>query len=85
MNDQLKAKLKQYGTLSASLLVVGTKVARSQVLYTDLDPDVVVGANGFLALDLDQDSSNDMNLEQTNYKYYYYYYNSVSAPCPTIK
>ena len=74
---QFSEKVKQYGMLSAGILIAGAKVGKTQILYTDLVPDVVVGMNGTINIDLDQDGTNDLSLDQ--YNDYYYYYTRVLA------
>ena len=76
--SELNAKLKQYGALSAGLIIAGVKVGKTQILYTDVAPDAVVTTNGSIAIDLDQNATDDLDLEQYFY-YYYSTYNSVVA------
>ncbi len=72
----MNPKLRQYSALTAGVLLAGTKVAKSQIKYFDVDPDAVINQNQFIDIDLDQDGFSDLTLEQ--YYYYYYYYGYYS-------
>ncbi|HMX04159.1 MAG TPA: T9SS type A sorting domain-containing protein [Chitinophagales bacterium] len=55
-----KFSLLQYSTAAAALL--GVTAASSQVVYTDIDPDVVLDEpNEMFGIDLDDDGLNDFN------------------------
>ena len=76
--SELKKKLKSYAALSAGILIAGTKVVKSQIKYTDVNPDNKVRGNSF-ALDLDQDGNNDMVMAQYYYQSYYYDYVTMTT------
>ena len=46
-----KEKLAQYITMSAAFLAANAEKADAQIMYTDVNPDIVI-QNGFFNLDL---------------------------------
>jgi len=62
----IDTKFKKYAMLTAGVAIAGTKVAKAQVRYTDVNPDQTMDSSGYF-VDLDQNGSNDFRL----YNYYY--------------
>ncbi len=58
-----KEKLAQYITMSAAFLAANAEKADAQIMYTDVNPDIVI-QNGFFNLDLNNDGVADFKLEQ---------------------
>ncbi len=57
-----KFSLKEYSTL-ASVILIGGKFSIGQVIYTDLEPDIILDEGNFY-IDLDDNSINDFNFEK---------------------
>src|ERR1044071_81070 len=68
-NSTLLKKLKQYSALVGPALVTAG-VANAQILYTDIDPDVVIapdaGMRDAIALDLNADGTADYEFTAGN-------------------
>ncbi len=60
--DSFEKKLAGYLTLSAAYLAAHPVDANAQILYTDVNPDVVIH-NSFFNLDLNNDGVNDYKLQ----------------------
>ncbi|MBK9556443.1 MAG: hypothetical protein IPO47_11535 [Bacteroidetes bacterium] len=64
-----KFSLLQYSTAAVSLL--GVTSASSQVVYTDIDPDVVLDEpDEIFGIDLDDDGLNDFNFFNESFTTY---------------
>ena len=57
-----KFSLKEYSTLAGVILTCG-KLSMGQVIYTDLEPDIILDA-GNLYIDLDDNLINDFNFKK---------------------
>lgn len=72
-NPKLLKKLKEYSALSGSLVAI-SGLANAQVVYTDIDPDVVLSSDGDqYQLDLENNGIFDYVFQTTNPNSGYYY------------
>ena len=69
-NSNQKTQLQKYSAFAVAVLAGG--MANSQVVYTDVDPDLVVGINEYIPVDLNGDLIPDFALvnDTTNSMYF---------------
>lgn len=65
-NAAFLKRLKQYSALTAPL-IAGAGLAQGQVVYTDVDPDVVLQVGDSYSLDLNNDGNAEFTLKVTTY------------------
>ncbi|MEZ5013596.1 MAG: T9SS type A sorting domain-containing protein [Chitinophagales bacterium] len=74
MQSNITIRLAEYAAFAASVLVIANK-AEAEVIYTDIDPDIVLDSNGEGALvDMDNDGINDFGFLKSSALYTYYTY-----------
>jgi len=70
MKKNLTMQLAEYSVLAGSFLVANNTV-NGQVIYTDIEPDIVLdGANPALYIDMDNDETDDVFLTRIESIYY---------------
>jgi len=86
MQKALSNRLKDYASFAASILILTGKTD-AEVIYTDIDPDIVLDTDGnYYALDMDGNGSGDFQfLKSTfsinpSFSYYYYFQELVVGP-----
>jgi len=68
LNNTISSKLKSYSALTGAFLL-SAGAAKSQVVYTDIDPDTLIHNNTF-DIDLDNDGIKDFGLYHMTSTYY---------------
>ncbi|HPD65306.1 MAG TPA: T9SS type A sorting domain-containing protein [Bacteroidia bacterium] len=70
-------KLKSYSALAAGLVVAGN-AANGQIIYTDIDPDIILSDTSYL-LDMNKDSIPDFKIVQEKYFYYSTFFMNIGG------
>jgi hypothetical protein len=66
-HSTLESKLKTYSTVAAGVIAAGSSV-NAQIVYTDIDPDVMLSDSSFY-IDLDNNDTADFAIVHINYSY----------------
>ncbi|NQY11464.1 MAG: T9SS type A sorting domain-containing protein [Flavobacteriales bacterium] len=62
-NRTTKSKLTTYATVAGTMLATSAALSsNAQIIYTDIDPDVVYSDFGFYEIDMDNDGTADMQI-----------------------